>query len=155
MTSLYVIYDADCGFCSSCREWLSRQRQRIALTFLASTDPRVGRWFPGVERWVRADELVVVSSGGAVYRGSKAWIMCFYALTDYEAWSHRLAGPLLFPFAREAYRLVASSRYDLSALMGLVSDSELKTMVDSGGADPCDRCDELRPGEGSGVRAVS
>jgi predicted DCC family thiol-disulfide oxidoreductase YuxK len=147
---LTVLYDATCGFCVRCREWLESQPAFLELECLWSGSADVARRFPGVVAPGPAD-LVVVSDEGGVYRGAQAWIMCLYALRDYREWSLRLARPALLPFARRAFETVSASRGLLSWVFGLSVEAEFARAVElarrstvtvqaAGGAARCGYC---------------
>ncbi len=118
MRRLTVIYDATCGFCVRCKEWLEREPSFLAIECLWSRSPEVARRYPGLVGPGNAD-LLVVSDEGGVYRGAHAWIMCLYALRGYREWSMRLASPALLPFARRAFELLSSSRGWISRVFRL------------------------------------
>src|SRR5437588_12937863 len=81
MDRLYILYDANCGLCSSVREWVQDQPQLIAMEFVAANSPRASQLFPTLSRpGTRPEELIVVDDRGGVYREGHAWIMCLYAL---------------------------------------------------------------------------
>jgi predicted DCC family thiol-disulfide oxidoreductase YuxK len=117
MKRLTVLYDASCGFCIGCRHWLERQPKLIALAFVPCQSAEARSRFPKLAE--RAEELVVVSDDGGVYRGAKAFLMCLYALEDYREWSLRLAQPALLPIARRAFEQLSHNRKDLSRWLGL------------------------------------
>jgi len=115
---LTVLYDADCGFCVRCRDWLLRQPAFVDLEMLAAGSPEAARRFPDLLESKTPEELVVVDDRGGFYRGARAWLMCLWALSEYREWAGRLASPLLLPFARGAFAFVSSRRRTLSELMG-------------------------------------
>ena len=129
LSSLIILYDAQCGFCQRCRAWLVAQRQYVALEFIPRDAPevalRLGGFVPNAD-----DELVVVDDEGGVYQGPGAFLMCFYALVDYREWSMRLARPGLLPLARKAFHLVSTRRHDLAWWLGLRSEAALATALD-------------------------
>lgn len=118
MKKLTVLYDGSCGFCRRCRRWLEDQAKYLDLEFVAQKSPQVARRFPGLLSPGEAEELVVVSDEGGVYRGATAWIMCLYALEAYREWSLALSAPPLLPFARRAFDLLSRSRWTLSRWLG-------------------------------------
>jgi predicted DCC family thiol-disulfide oxidoreductase YuxK len=122
---LTVLYDASCGFCRRCRQWLLAQPKLLELEFVAGRSEEAARRFPQLASETVVDELVVVSDEGGVYSGARAWIMCLYALTDYREWSVRLARPRLLPFARRAFEAISRNRRRLSRLLRLASDEEV------------------------------
>lgn len=151
MNRLFVLYDAECGFCSACRRWLERQPAYVALEFLPAQSTELARRFPGFEAKDAPEELVVISDEGGVYLGARAWIMCLYALEEYRGWSVRLAQPALLPLARAAFALLSKSRGWISLWLGLTGDARLSTILDEegareGGCAPSEgaRCDPRR-----------
>ncbi len=116
MKILYVLFDAECALCQSCRAWLERQPAYIELRFIALQSPEATHRFPKIHALNPGAQLLVVSDEGAVYQGSHAWIMCFYALREYREWSQRMANPLLLPLARRVCELVSQNRLSLSRL---------------------------------------
>ena len=118
MNTLTVLYDATCGFCVRCRWWLIHQPKYVEMDFCASGSPEALERFPELSSPGTVDELTVVDDEGGVYRGTQAWLMCLWALSEYREWAGRLASPLLLPFARGAFAFVSSKRRTLSELMG-------------------------------------
>jgi len=127
---LVVLYDAGCGICSASRRWLEGRRQLVALEFLAAGSAEARDRFPTLSG--EAEELIVVSDEGGVYRGAHAWIMCLWALDEYREWSFRLARPALLPRARDVFEWVSKRRRGLSWLLGIRSDQELAAVLASG-----------------------
>jgi predicted DCC family thiol-disulfide oxidoreductase YuxK len=123
MKRLTVLYDASCGFCVRCCDWLRQQPQLVPLAFVPSRSVEARALFPKLSPG-DADELVVVNAGGGVYRGDRAYIMCLYALRDYRDWSYRLAEPALRPIARKAFGWLSHNRRDLSRLLALEASAD-------------------------------
>ena len=141
MDKLMILYDAKCGFCVKCRWWLMNQPKYVEMEFLPSGGPDTLLRFPELHATGMAEELVVVSDEGGVYRGADAWLMCLWALEEYREWAEDLAEPALKPFARGAFALVSAGRRKLSALFGLQPE-------DLAQADP-PRCTERSAGDSS------
>jgi predicted DCC family thiol-disulfide oxidoreductase YuxK len=138
MNKLYVLYDANCGLCSSVREWVQDQPQLIAMEFVAASSPRAIQLFPFLSRpGARPEELIVVDDRGGVYREGHAWIMCLYALAEYRALSLRLASPTLLAVARKAFSFLSKRRGALSELLGMPSDRQLATRLEQDSAIGC------------------
>jgi predicted DCC family thiol-disulfide oxidoreductase YuxK len=125
MKKLTVLYDAHCGFCVRCRWWLVAQPRYVAMEFFPCGSPEAAERFPGVIRLGEPEELIVVSDEGGVYRGTRAWIMCLWALKEYREWGMRLSHPALMPLARGAFALVSASRKKLSSWLCLAPEAEL------------------------------
>ena len=133
MNSLFVMYDARCGLCTEVRDWLQSQPAYLPLTLLASDSEEAQRRFPGLP----AGELAVVSDQGEVWLGDHAFITCLWALSGYRSWAIRLASPLLRPMARQAFETISRNRRNVSALLGLQSDAELKSHLNEVTIPPC------------------
>ncbi len=114
MKRLTVLYDGECLFCRSCRDWLRGQRQFVRLEFMPLQAEEVAVRFPGIGRFEPDRQIVAVSDEGAVYRGDSAWIMCLWALREYRSWAFRLARPALRPLARRICELVSENRQRIS-----------------------------------------
>jgi predicted DCC family thiol-disulfide oxidoreductase YuxK len=124
-----VLYDARCGFCLRCKDWMLARARFVDLEFVWNRSPEVERRWPGLDLG-DPPELVVVDDEGGVYRGASAWIVCLWALVDYREWSLRLADPELFPFARRAFELLSSSRGWISRAFGLSVAREIAEAVE-------------------------
>jgi len=121
---LTVLYDATCGFCTSCRRWLEAQPAYVPLEFVRGGSPQAKRLFPDLSA-ADGEELVVVGDDGSVYRSTAAWIICLWALQDYRALSARLASPSLYPLARQAFQRVSQNRREISRALALQPEEEL------------------------------
>jgi predicted DCC family thiol-disulfide oxidoreductase YuxK len=137
MQRLYVLYDPRCGLCSWARRWLARQPAYVDLTFVPAGSERALLLFPGLTRPGEAVELEVVSDDGAVYRDSRAWIMCLFALVEYREWALRLAHPLLLPLARQAFALLSKHRRRVSHWLQLASEVEIAETLRQVDAPAC------------------
>ncbi len=125
VTSLTIIYDADCGLCSRTRDWIGRQEPFVGIGFVASGSPEARGRFPQLP----AGELAVVANTGDVWLGNSAWIVCLWALRGYRDLAFRLTSPLLLTMAREAFAVLSKSRSALSVMLGLKSDRELEQQL--------------------------
>jgi predicted DCC family thiol-disulfide oxidoreductase YuxK len=114
MTTIYILHDPRCGFCESCRSWMSRQAAFLELRFVPMRSAQAARQFPGLEKFIADGDLVVVSDEGAVYRGPSAYLMCLYALKEYREWALRLAAPALLPLARRVFLQLSKQRDRIS-----------------------------------------
>lgn len=122
MKTLYVLYDSQCGLCTEVQDWLSQQPAFVDLRLLASNSEEARRRFPSLTR----GELAVVSDEGHVWLGDNAFILCLWALRDYRDWALRLARPMLRPLAKRAFAALSHNRHNISQLLNLKSEEELK-----------------------------
>lgn len=122
MNALYVLYDSHCGLCTEVQEWLSRQPAFVDLHVLSSSSEEASRRFSSLAK----GELAVVSDEGDVWYGDNAFILCLWALRDYRDWALRLARPMLRPLARSAFAALSHNRHNISQLLNLTSEEELK-----------------------------
>ena len=152
MKRLFVLYDGECAFCQQCREWLSQQPAFVELRFIPMQSDEVTQRFPGVEKFGLGEDLLVISDEGAVYRGSSAWIMCFYALVEYREWAERLAHPTLLPLARYAFQLVSKQRLRLSRWLFRAEPEDVRKQLGSEPAVTCapERLEKCRRAPRSG-----
>ncbi len=125
MKRLHIIYDADCGLCRRCRDWLRDQPAFIELAFTPLQALDIEERFPGVGQYEPRKQLVAVSDEGGVYLGAAAWIMCLYALEDYRELSVRLAHPRLMPYAKRVCELISQNRLTLSRALHLTAKDKL------------------------------
>jgi predicted DCC family thiol-disulfide oxidoreductase YuxK len=137
MRHLTVLYDARCGFCGRCREWLEGQPKLLAMEFIPAGSRHARDRFPTLAHPDPPEELVVIDDEGGVYRGADAWILCLYALEDYRAWSVRLARPRLRPLARQAFEWLSRNRKALSSRLGLVPDETIAAQLEPMPAPSC------------------
>lgn len=126
MKCLYVLYDAECALCRRCRVWLAQQPAFVPLIFLPLQSPEIPCRFPGIERLQPAQELLVISSEGGVWKGEQAWIMVLWTLREFREWSQRLASPVLRPFARRVCGLISENRLAVSKWFPCSSDREIE-----------------------------
>lgn len=114
MRQLTVIYDAECGLCRRVHAWLLDQPKFIDLAFVPVNSEEARHRYPELDHALTSRDLTVISDQGALYRGSKAWLMCLWALRDYRAWSLRLSSPELLPTTRKVVSMISQNRYKLS-----------------------------------------
>jgi len=138
MNRLYILFDANCGLCSSVREWVRDQQQLIPMEFVPANSPRACQLFPSLsEPGQRPEELIVVDDRGGVYREGNAWIMCLYALADYRVLSFRLGNQTLLPLARKAFSFLSKRRGALSDLLGIPSDGQIAARLEQESSIGC------------------
>lgn len=136
---LFVLYDAECGFCRRCREWMLEQAKFLDVAFIPRASLAARLRFGDVTT-TDDDELVVVDDQGGLYRGPSAFLMCLYALRDYRAWSLRLASPTLLPLARKGFELVSARRHRINDWLGLANDIEIARQLASAVRSEAPRC---------------
>ena len=117
------------------RGWARDQPAFVELVFVRSGSGEAERIARGCRGAGEAEELVVVSDEGQVYRGDSAWIMCFYALEEFREWSSRLASPELRPLARKAFVMLSRSRVNVFDWLGL-TDREAVAAFESRSTSP-------------------
>jgi len=122
VTSLTIVYDADCGLCTRLKDWVGEQAPMVRIGFVAAGSSEARRRFPQVP----AGELAVVADTGEVWLGNRAWIVCLWALQGYRDLAVRLTSPLLVLLAREAFAVVSRNRYTLSSLLGLGNERDIE-----------------------------
>jgi predicted DCC family thiol-disulfide oxidoreductase YuxK len=110
MLTLYVLTDAGCEVCCRIRAWLEAQPKYVDLVFIPAESEAARRRFPRLDHQATLRELTVVSNGGLVYRGAKAWLMCLWALRGYRHWSLRLGSDELIPIARRVIAWMSGNR---------------------------------------------
>ena len=143
---LTVLYDPSCPLCLRCRQWLAQQPKYLPMRFVAQGTADAGRRFPQLDVGTpdRVEDLIVVSDDGKVYRNTRAWIMCFYALREYRPLAFRLSHPALMPLTRRAYQAIANNRMWLSRWFGKsdrhISNDELADRIKTHTAPTDDGC---------------
>jgi predicted DCC family thiol-disulfide oxidoreductase YuxK len=123
MKRLTVLYDKYCGFCARVKRWLQREPRYVELEFVPQGSPEAERRFPSLPAEWRFGKLVVVDDRGGVYAGTRAYLMCLWALREYRELSLDLSFPLLYPFAKIAFGIVTRSRGFLSSVAGLAPEA--------------------------------
>ena len=81
--------------------------------------------FPELNDLRPAEQLVVISDLGDVWRGESAWITILWALREYREWSQRLAQPLFRPLAAKFCATVSENRHALSGWLKGATDLDL------------------------------
>ena len=116
MSILTLLYDPGCGLCRRVQGWLAEQPKLIELRMIPIKSEGARRRFPELNHELTSEDLTVISDQGAVYFGSKAWLMVLWALAGYREWSYRLATPELLPTTRRVVSLISQHRYQISRM---------------------------------------
>lgn len=114
MSYLTLLYDPQCGLCQRVHGWLAEQPKLIELRMIPIKTDAARSRFPRLNHELTSEDLTVISDQGAVYFGSKAWLMVLWALCNYREWSYRLAAPEFLPTTRRIVSLVSQHRYQIS-----------------------------------------
>jgi hypothetical protein len=127
---LHVLYDAQDNFTLRSYAWLAAQPSVWPLEFIPfQASERMAR-FEGIDVFRRRGPLLVVNDEGGVYARPNAYIMCLYALEDYQEWSYRLSAPTLLPLARRAFELLSTQGRRLSRVMEKLDDAKLVWLLE-------------------------
>jgi predicted DCC family thiol-disulfide oxidoreductase YuxK len=131
LSSLTVFYDSNCGFCCSCRDWLTGQPQYLQLEFISFQSQRARALCPDLGDELFKQDLVVRDNLGGFYTGADAFVMVLYACQEYRQWSLTLSSSALKPLARLFFKKLSKNRRGLSRLTQYfrpVRDDELDPM---------------------------
>lgn len=110
-----VLYDDRCSVCRTARSWLERQPQAVPLEFVAAASPEAARRYPFLDPSMTLEDLTVVSDGGEVWAGAKAWVVCLWALQGRQGLAQRLSAPTVMPKAKAVISFVSRHRRGLGS----------------------------------------
>ena len=116
MRQLTVLYDPQCGLCRRAHSWLLDQPKHVELAFVAVGSAEAHERYPNLNHALTQRDVTVISDGGAVYWGAKAWLMCLWALRNYRDWSFRLSAPELLPTTRRVISMISQNRRELEGV---------------------------------------
>lgn len=88
---LTVYFDADCGFCRRVATWLDRQPQFVPVHCVPAQAAAAGGC--PIDLPSLLQQVTVIATDGAVYRGTNAWLVVLWALRHYRAWALRWSAP--------------------------------------------------------------
>lgn len=125
-----MFYDPHCGLCTEVKTLLGRERCFVPLHFVAYDSRLAREMFPGIEDFRPGEEILVLSDEGGIYRGGDAWIICLWATVRFRAWSLRLARPGLRGLAARIGQYVSRYRFNLSTLLHLRGEAEVRAMLE-------------------------
>jgi len=114
---LTVLYDSSCALCRKARSWLQDQPKYVEMEFVPADSLEARRLFPDLDHVSTLQDLTVIGSGGELYRGAKAWVMCLWALREYRETALKLSTPETMPMARRLIAWVSRNRLWLSSAM--------------------------------------
>jgi predicted DCC family thiol-disulfide oxidoreductase YuxK len=147
ISKITVLFDAKCGFCCRCRNWMLSQSRFLEIEFLPKESIGARERYPDIDSV--DDELLVIDDEGGLYRGPSAFLMCLYALTEYREWSVRLSNPALMPLARKGFELVSTRRHHINEWLGLETDDQVKDQLEQTVGPGAPRCVGSTAGEDS------
>jgi predicted DCC family thiol-disulfide oxidoreductase YuxK len=119
MLTLTLLYDPECGLCRRVQGWLAEQPKLIELRMIPIKTEAARRRYPQLNHDLTREDLTAISDEGAVYFGSKAWLMVLWTLSGYREWAYRLATPELLPTTRKVVSLISQHRYQISRATGM------------------------------------
>jgi len=152
MNAMTVLYDPNCPICVRARQWFAAQPTCFPVSFVPQGSAAAGHRFPQlhVGQGQPVEDLIVVADDGKVYRSTRAWIMCFYALRQYRPLAFRLSHPALMPLARRAYHAVSTNRMWLGRVFGSrapkITNQQLVNHIKTHSAPTNDGCHLPTPG---------
>tara|TARA_R110002126_G_scaffold65642_1_gene167390 strand:- start:866 stop:1354 length:489 start_codon:yes stop_codon:yes gene_type:complete len=123
MQYLTVLYDAQCGLCSSARRWLERQDLYVPLEFVPCSTPRAEFRFPTLDHDLSAKDVTVVSPDGEIWRGAEAWIVCLWATHRWRGLSAEMSHPGQMHRARGFFEMVGRHRDRIGRGLGMRPDA--------------------------------
>jgi predicted DCC family thiol-disulfide oxidoreductase YuxK len=133
VTSITILYDADCGLCTFAKDWIRKQSPLVRLEFLAGGSTEAQRAFSQIS----PGELAVVADTGEVWLENHAWIVCLWALRDYRDLAFRLTSPALLLMSREAFIAVSRNRLALSSMLRLRNGRDIEQQLRKVAAPRC------------------
>lgn len=119
-----VIYDANCKFCTSQVENLSRWDSRGRLAYLSLHDPEVAKRFPDLTYERLMEEMVVVDRRGNRHGGAAAFRYLTTRLPRLYPLAPLMHIPFTMPLWRWGYRQVAQRRYRIAGKTGEGCESD-------------------------------
>lgn len=126
MPKLTVLYDPRCGLCCRVKDWAAGQPQYVDLVFVPANSEDAWYRYPQLNHARTLTEPTVITEGGAVYFGAKAWLMCLWALGNYREWAFRLSSPELLPTVGQVISMISQNRHRLEGAAKRVLRSDEK-----------------------------
>ena len=113
-----VIYDAQCGVCSSSVAWLKRQHAEPPMRFLAAQSEEAARLVPHRP----PNQMAIVNPAGEILLGADGWIGCLQTVPRYRGLARVAGWTVVKPVVRLGYALIARNRLRISKLLGRKPD---------------------------------
>ncbi|MDX2225796.1 MAG: DCC1-like thiol-disulfide oxidoreductase family protein [Verrucomicrobiae bacterium] len=114
---IHILYDGECGFCRTCRDWILLQPRFFEIEMLDRRDPDTKARFGDYTVPPYTDRMVVINNEDGVYYAEDAYIMILFALKNYRAWSVRISRQGVKPLARQFFETLGKNRRVLSKLI--------------------------------------
>jgi predicted DCC family thiol-disulfide oxidoreductase YuxK len=121
MKAITLFYDADCGICTACVDWLIRQAESSGETLVViayQNEKEIGN-FPMIDRRHADLGIQTLSFDGKVRSDAAAFAACLRALPRWRWLGICMDWPLFKSVFQAGYRLVANNRQMLSRWFGL------------------------------------
>jgi predicted DCC family thiol-disulfide oxidoreductase YuxK len=115
---LTVLYDPGCDVCTHAARWLVSQALLVPMELVPAGSPAARARFPQLDHRATLQDLTVVATGGQVYVGADAWVMCLWATRLYRPLAERLARPGGRPVARAVVKMASRYRRAERAALG-------------------------------------
>lgn len=121
MNVITLFYDADCGICTACVDWLARQAESAGakLIVIAYQDEKQMEKYAVIDRRHADLGIQTLDSSGQVSRDASAVAACLRNLQHWRWLGICMDWPLLKTAFQMGYRLVANNRQTLSRWFGL------------------------------------
>ncbi|MFK7739706.1 MAG: thiol-disulfide oxidoreductase DCC family protein [Planctomycetota bacterium] len=103
---LTVWFDGDCGLCKRIAGWLRKQPKYVTIHCVPAQHAATDQGCP-LDTKALLDNVTVVASDGAVYRGTNAWLTVLWALRNYRRWSLRMSKDRWRPWAEDLFASIS------------------------------------------------
>lgn len=118
MGRITLFYDADCGFCQASVDWLLQRSPPGTFATVAYQDEGGMRRYPMVDRTLADKGIQALGEDGKLWKKASATGFCLRHVPGWEWLGHFILCPLMRPFARLGYALVARHRQTFSRWLG-------------------------------------
>jgi predicted DCC family thiol-disulfide oxidoreductase YuxK len=121
MKALTLFYDADCGTCTACVNWLTQQAESVGADVLviAYQDEKQLKNYPVIDRRHADLGIQTLDSKGRLRQDAAAVATCLRVLPSWRWLGNCMDWPLLKTAFQAGYRLAAKNRRTLSRWFGL------------------------------------